>query len=68
MRTTLNLDEQIVEQVMSLTGQSNRSEAVRLGLQAYIKSEQKRAILALQNSLELEDNWKAQRKLFEINQ
>lgn len=39
MRTTLNIDDDIMSKVMSYSGQKNRSEAVRMVLLSYIKDQ-----------------------------
>ncbi len=63
MRTTLNLDDQTLAEVMQLTGQKNRSEAVRLALQQYVLQQKKQQILAMRGMLDLESNWASLRNL-----
>ena len=58
MRTTLNIDDDTMEKVMSYTGQKNRSEAVRLALSSFIKEQKKKKLLALRGQVDIEDNWK----------
>lgn len=58
MRTTLNIDADMMEIVMSYTGQKNRSEAVRLALSSSIKEQKKKKLLALRGQVDIEDNWK----------
>lgn len=63
MRTTLNLDDSLLRQVMQLTDTSNRSEAVRIALAAYIKEQEKRRILAMRGTVDMVDNWRELRAL-----
>ncbi|MCK5725768.1 MAG: type II toxin-antitoxin system VapB family antitoxin [Thiotrichaceae bacterium] len=63
MRTTLNIDECILFEVMKLTDQKNRSEAIRMALASYLKQQRKNKILALRGKVNIIDNWRALRAL-----
>ena len=63
MRTTLNLDPAVVDEIMQLTGSRNRSEAIRLALSDYIRLQKKQQVLALRGELPLEDSWQALRQI-----
>jgi metal-responsive CopG/Arc/MetJ family transcriptional regulator len=63
MRTTLTLDEGLVESVISITQVSNRSEAIRIALSGYIKMKNKEKLLAMRGQVDIEDNWQALRQL-----
>ena len=63
MRTTLNIDDDIMNKVMSYTGQKNRSEAVRIVLSSFIKDQKKKKILALRGQVDIEDDWDKLREL-----
>lgn len=63
MRTTLNIDDSLMDKVMSYTGQENRSEAVRLALSFFIKEQKKKKILALRGQVDIKDDWKKLREL-----
>ncbi len=65
MRTTLNLDEKTVAQIMQLTGKKNRSEAIRIALDEYIQQQQKQQVLALRGELSIEDSWQMLRQMDE---
>ncbi|SHN92642.1 hypothetical protein BHECKSOX_1186 [Bathymodiolus heckerae thiotrophic gill symbiont] len=51
MRTTLNIDDDIMNKVMSYTGQKNRSEAVRIVLSSFIKDQKKKKYWLLEARL-----------------
>ena len=47
MRTTLNLDEQLIRRAAELTGRSEKSALVRMGLEALIARESSRRLASL---------------------
>jgi Arc/MetJ family transcription regulator len=47
MRTTINLDDELLEAAASLTGVKERTALVRLGLQALVARESARRLAAL---------------------
>ena len=57
MRTTLNLNEDVINQVMHFTGTTNRSEAVNVVLEAYVREKKKQKILGMKGKLNLENTW-----------
>ncbi len=63
MRTTLNLNESIINQVLKYTEMKNKSKAVNRVLEEYIQEKKKRNILNMKGKLHLEDNWKELRDL-----
>jgi hypothetical protein len=50
MRTTLNLDDELVRRASELTGSTERATLVRLGLEALITQESSRRLAALGGS------------------
>lgn len=54
MRATLNIDDDILDQVMQFTETSNRSEAVRIALKGYIRQQDIRRVLAMQGTMEFD--------------
>jgi hypothetical protein len=50
MRTTLNLDDELVRRASELTGRTEKSTLVRLGLEALISQESARRLAALGGS------------------
>lgn len=63
MRTTLSIDDDIMDKVMLYTGKKNRSEAIRLVLSEYIREQKKKKILALRGQVNINDDWKSLREL-----
>jgi Arc/MetJ family transcription regulator len=50
MRTTLNLDDQLIQRAAQLTGRSEKSVLVRMGLEALIARESSRRLASLSGS------------------
>ena len=63
MRTSLNIDDDMLFDVMKATGKDNRSEAIRIALAAFLKQQKKNKILALRGKVDIEDNWQQLREL-----
>ncbi|MBU2515385.1 type II toxin-antitoxin system VapB family antitoxin [bacterium] len=63
MRTTLNLNETVINQVLQITGTKNKSKAVNIVLEAFVQEKRKQNILKMRGKLSLEDNWKQLREL-----
>jgi len=63
MRATLNIDDDLLEQVMKFTESSNRSEAVRIALKAYIRQQEIRKIRAMRGTMDIDDSWRELRAL-----
>ena len=63
MRTTLNIDDDIMKKVMSYTGQENRSKAVRLALASFVQEQRKKKLLELRGQVNIESDWEKLREL-----
>lgn len=63
MRTTLNIDDALLERVMQYTDSTNRSEAVRMALKSYIRQQELRQVLAMRGTMEFEGDLEELRAL-----
>lgn len=63
MRATLNIDDALLDQVMQYTESTNRSEAVRRALKAYIRQQEIRQLRAMRGTMEIDDSWRELRAL-----
>ena len=63
MRTTINLKDKIVEEVMHMTGAKNKSQAINEVLETYVREKRMKRLLELKGKLNLEENWKALREM-----
>jgi hypothetical protein len=58
MRTTLELDEKLVEATVKLTGEKNRGRAVSKALEEYIRKRKIEQLIELAGNIELDlDDW-----------
>ena len=58
MRTTIDIDEQLLEATVKYTGQTTKSKAVNEALACYLKDQGLRKLLRLQGKLDLDlDDW-----------
>lgn len=63
MRTTLNVDEHIFDELMQMTEAKTKTEAVRIALNEYLRLKRKQQLLALRGRLDIVDNWRELREL-----
>ena len=63
MRTTINLKEKIVQEVMHITGAKNKSQAINEALEAYVQEKRVKKLLELKGKLNLDENWKGLREM-----
>jgi len=55
MRTTLDLDEKLVEEVVAVTGEKNKGRAVNQALLAFVRRRRLEALKAMAGRIELDD-------------
>ena len=63
MRTTLNIDDDLLSTVMQLNKGKTRSQAIRDALEAYVKQKKKEQVLALRGKVDLDEGWRELREL-----
>jgi len=63
MRTTLDIDERLLREVVERTGEKSRSRAVNKALQAYLRSEAVRELIALAGQIDIVDNGGERRRM-----
>lgn len=56
MRTTITVDEQTFEQLMQLAGTDNKTEAVNLAIQEFIRRERLKRFRALRGKVDMPTN------------
>ena len=57
MRTTLEIDEKLLTNVMEFTGEKKKSKAVDKALRDYLYWEAVRGLKAMAGKIDLVDNW-----------
>ncbi len=57
MRTTLNIDGKLIDEVTKLTGEKNKGKAVGRALEEYIRRKRIAELIAMRGKVDLVDNW-----------
>ncbi len=57
MRTTINIEDVIFEELLSLTQARTKTEAVRLALREYVRLKRKEELLGLRDRFDIDDTW-----------
>ena len=63
MRITLTIDDNLVNQLMQITGQRKAATAIRRALDSYLQQSRRKMVLALRGQVQIADNWRAMRGL-----
>ena len=63
MRTTINIKDEVIKQVIEYTGAKNMSQAVNEVLETFIREKRKQKLFDLKGKLRLEDNWQKLREM-----
>lgn len=58
MRTTLDLDENLVKELMAVTGAKTKTEAVHLAISELIRRKKIEGLLALEGKIRLDLDWR----------
>ena len=58
MRTTLDVDEKLLEVITQLTGEKSRSKAVACALQEYVRRKRTAELIEMAGHIDLVDNLK----------
>ena len=63
MRTTINIQDEVIKQVIEYTGAKNMSQAVNEVLETFVREKRKQKLFDLKGKLKLEDNWQKLREM-----
>lgn len=58
MRTTLDLDEDLVKELMAVTGAKTKTEAVHLAISELLRRKKIEGLLALEGKIRLDIDWR----------
>ena len=58
MRTTLEIDEGLLEELVKLTGEKSKSKAVCEALREYIQQQKIDRLIELMGQVEIEEDWR----------
>jgi metal-responsive CopG/Arc/MetJ family transcriptional regulator len=59
MRTTMSLDERLVNELMEVTGAKSRTEAIHRAIAELIRRKKLEELKALSGKIRIADNWRA---------
>lgn len=57
MRTTINLDDGLITDLMNVTGAKKKREAIHLAIAEFIRRKKLEGLKALSGKIRLVDNW-----------
>ena len=63
MRTTLDIDERLLHEVVERTGEKNRSRAANKALRAYLQAEAAKELIALAGQIDIVDDREARQRM-----
>lgn len=62
VRTTLDIDAQLMEEAVRLSGERTKAAAVEAALREYVRLRRKKLLLELPGQVRLEENWEELRE------
>lgn len=62
VRTTLEIDAQLMDEAVQLSGERTKAAAVEAALREYVRLKRKRLLLELPGNIRLEENWRELRE------
>jgi len=62
MRTTLNLDDQLIKELMQITGARTKTEAIHQAIAAFIRQKRLEGLKALSGKVRLDLDWRTLEK------
>jgi len=63
MRTTLNIDDCLFQDLLRLTAAKTKTEAVRTALKEYLRMKRKEKLLALRGKVDIDPDWQSLRNV-----
>ena len=58
MRTTLNIDEKLLEKVMTFSGEKTRNKAVSKALEEYVRQRAVEDLIKMAGTIDFEEDWR----------
>ncbi len=63
MRTTLNIDDYLLKDLLHTTHAKTKTEAVKTAITEYLRTKRKEKILGMRGKINITDDWKQLRQL-----
>ena len=58
MRATLNLPDNLVQDLVKETGAKTKTRAITIAIESYLRKRNLEKLLSLQGALDIEENWR----------
>ena len=58
MRTTLNLDDTLINKLILITNEKSKTKAITIAIKDFIKKKKVEKIISFQGNLAIKDNWR----------
>lgn len=58
MRTTLNLDDFLINKLLETTHEKSKTKAITIAIKGYLKNKNLKRVLSYQGNLNIENNWR----------
>jgi Arc/MetJ family transcription regulator len=62
MRTTLDIDAELVEEAVNLSGERTKAAAIEAALREYVRLRRKELLLGLPGKISLKEDWREVRE------
>jgi hypothetical protein len=63
MRATLNIPDNLIEEVQKITGEKSKTKAITIAMKEYIRQKRIKELIALRGKLQIDYDWEKEEKL-----
>ena len=63
MRATLNIPDNLIEEVQKITGEKSKTKAITVAMKEYIRQKKIKELIALRGKLQIDYDWEKEEEL-----
>ncbi|OGW53289.1 MAG: hypothetical protein A2Y81_12605 [Nitrospirae bacterium RBG_13_43_8] len=63
MRATLNIPDNLLEEVQKITGEKSKTKAITIAMREYIRQKRIKELIALRGKIQIDYDWEKEEKL-----
>jgi len=63
MRATLNIPDNLIEEVQKITGEKSKTKAITIAIKEYIRQKRIKELIALRGKLQIDYDWEKEEEL-----
>lgn len=63
MRATLNIPDNLIEEVQKITGEKSKTKAITIAMKEYIRQKRIKELIALRGKLQIDYDWEKEEEL-----